>query len=89
MYNYNPRKSPYAHAHLTITLAFEAFFYLAIFMRTGDMHIRLASMGFHILVSNIPYFGNSAEEFHRRKTISTPIKLLLSLFINIVSYLHI
>jgi len=34
-------------------------------------------------------FGNSAEEFYPNKTLSTPMKLLSSLFINMVSHQHI
>jgi hypothetical protein len=33
-------------------------------------------------------FGNSAEEFYLHETLSTPMKLLSSLFINIVPYQH-
>jgi hypothetical protein len=33
-----------------------------------------------------PDFRNSAEEFHSHETLSTPIKLLSSLFINIVPH---
>jgi hypothetical protein len=37
------------------------------------------SEGFMALFSTHSYFGNSAEEFHPHKTISTPMKLLSSL----------
>jgi hypothetical protein len=35
-----------------------------------------------------PDFGNSAEEFHPHETLSIPVKLLSSLFINMVSHQH-
>jgi hypothetical protein len=35
------------------------------------------------------YFGNSVKEFHPHETLSTAIKLSLSLFINIVLFQHI
>jgi hypothetical protein len=43
---------------------------------------------FKSLFSIHPDFENSTEEFHPHETISTPIKLLSSLFINMVSYQH-
>jgi hypothetical protein len=35
-----------------------------------------------------PDFGNSAEEFHPYETLSTPMKLLSSFFINMTPHQH-
>jgi hypothetical protein len=41
---------------------------------------------FMALLPMYPHFGNNVEEFHPHEILSTPIKLLLSLFINTVSH---
>jgi hypothetical protein len=41
---------------------------------------------FMALLPMHPYFENSTEEFHPYKTLSTPMKLLLSLFVNTVTH---
>jgi hypothetical protein len=45
--------------------------------------------GFMVQLPKHSYFGNNAEEFYPYETISAPMKLSSSLFINIVSYQYI
>jgi hypothetical protein len=46
------------------------------------------SEDFMSLFLTYPDFRNSTEEFHLHKTLSTPMKLLSSLFINMVLHQH-
>jgi hypothetical protein len=58
--------------------------------RTGIKKSSKASLNedFMSLFPTHPYFRNSAEEFYPHETLSTPMKLLSSLFINKVSHQH-
>jgi hypothetical protein len=60
---------------------------LSCLISATSVSVRSVLVGFHVTVTH-PDFRNSIEEFHPHKTLSTLIKLLSSLFINMVSHQH-